>query len=64
MGGMRDFGNALVAAILSIGLTLGALSISLVGFVPEEVPSPTPTLIFSPIEVPDMRVSQFTLGVL
>jgi len=51
MGGMRDFGNALVAAILSIGLTLGALSISLVGFVPEEAPSPTPTLIFSPIPV-------------
>lgn len=51
MGGMRDFGNALVAALLSIGLTLGALSISLVGFVPEEAASPTKTLILSPIPV-------------
>jgi len=51
MRGVRDFGNALVAAILSIGLTLGALSISLVGFIPEEVATPSPTLIASPIPV-------------
>lgn len=51
MRGMRDFGNALVAAILSIGLTLGALSISLVGFVPEKVPTPSPTLPIANIPV-------------
>lgn len=51
MQGMRDFGNALVAALLSIGLTLGALSISLVGFVPEETPPPTLALLPSPIPV-------------
>lgn len=51
MRGMRDFGNALVAALLSIGLTLGALSISLVGFIPEEAPAPTQALILSPVPV-------------
>lgn len=51
MRGLRDFGSALVTALLSIGLTLGALSISLVGFIPEEVPTPTQALIFSPVPV-------------
>jgi LysM repeat protein len=48
---MREFGNALVAALLSIGLTLGALSISLVGFIPEEPQPATETSIPSPIPV-------------
>ena len=48
---MRDFGNALVAALLSVGLMLGALSISLVGYIPEEVPAPTQALVLSPIPV-------------
>lgn len=51
MRGVRDFGNALVAALLSIGLTLGALSISLVGFIPEESTAPTQALILSPVPV-------------
>ncbi len=51
MRSAREFGNALVAAILSIGLTLGALSISLVGFIPEEAEPPTLTSIPSPIPV-------------
>lgn len=49
MRGSRDFGNALVAAILSIGLTLGALSVSLVGFAPEETAPPTTEVISSPV---------------
>jgi LysM repeat protein len=48
---MRDFGSALMAALLSIGLTLGALSISLVGFVPKEAEAPTQALILSPAPV-------------
>ncbi|MBI2333711.1 MAG: LysM peptidoglycan-binding domain-containing protein [Chloroflexi bacterium] len=51
MRGVRDFGSALVVAFLSIGLMLGALSISLVGFIPEEVPTPTQALILSPVPV-------------
>lgn len=51
MRGARGFGNALAAAILSIGLTFGALSISLVGFIPEAAPASTATPIFSPIPV-------------
>lgn len=51
MRDMREFGNALVAALLSIGLTLGALSISLVGFVPEDAPTPTQALVLSPVPV-------------
>lgn len=48
---MRDFGNALAAALLSIGLMLGALSISLVGFIPEDAPLPTQTTLLSPAPV-------------
>jgi len=47
MRGMRGFGNALVVALLSIGLVIGAFSISLVEFVPEATPTAT-LLIFSP----------------
>ena len=49
MQGGRDFTNALVVALISIGLIIGALSISLVEFVPEEIPSATSSLIPSPI---------------
>jgi LysM repeat protein len=51
MRDVHDFGNALVVAGLSILLTLGALSVSLVGFIPEEVPEPTQVLIVSPAPV-------------
>lgn len=51
MQSLRGFGNALTAALLSILLTLGALSISLVGFIPEEAPAPTLTQISPPIPV-------------
>lgn len=47
--GLRDFGNALVVALLSIGLMVGALSISLVEFVPEEAPTATSALLPSPL---------------
>ncbi len=47
--GLRDFGNALVIAILSVGLMMGALSISLVEFVPAEASTPTSVLFPSPI---------------
>jgi LysM repeat protein len=48
MQGGRDFTNALVIAIISIGLIVGALSISLVEFVPEEAPTATNNLLPSP----------------
>lgn len=51
MRGVRGFGNAVAAALLSIGLTLGALSISLVGFIPDESLAPTLTPISSPVPV-------------
>ncbi|MEK6753412.1 MAG: LysM peptidoglycan-binding domain-containing protein [Chloroflexota bacterium] len=49
MRGLRDFGNALVVALFSIGLMVGALSISLVEFVPEAAPTATSILIPSPV---------------
>ena len=49
MQGLRDFGNALVIALLSIGLMVGALSISLVEFVPEASPTATSVLLPSPL---------------
>ncbi len=49
--GLRDFGNALMIATLSIGLMVGALSISLVEFVPEAAPSATSVLLPSPLPV-------------
>lgn len=51
MRDVRELGNALIAATLSIGLTLGALSISLVSFIPEEAPIPTQIVLESPIPV-------------
>jgi len=51
MPGMRDFGNALTTALLSILLTVGALSISLVGFAPEEETSLTATAPMQPLPV-------------
>ena len=48
MQSARDFRNALVVAFISIGLTIGALSISLVEFVPQAVPSPTNLILPSP----------------
>ena len=51
MGDLRDLGNALVVALLAIGLTLGALSISLVSFIPEEAPEPTQTAVVTPLPV-------------
>jgi LysM repeat protein len=48
MQSMRDFGNALVVALISIGLMVGALSISLVEFSPEVTPTAANNPIFSP----------------
>lgn len=50
MQGMRGFSNALAAALISIGLTIGSLSISLVEFVPQS--SATPTNILPPSPAP------------
>lgn len=47
MQGLRDLGNALVIALISVSLMVGALSISLVEFVPE-APTATNELIPSP----------------
>ncbi|HNN14103.1 MAG TPA: LysM peptidoglycan-binding domain-containing protein [Anaerolineales bacterium] len=57
MRGLRGFGNALVVALLSIGLVVGAFSISLVEFVPEATPTAT-LLVFSP-PVPVTATSTF-----
>jgi LysM repeat protein len=48
MQGLRDFGNALVVALISIGLMIGALSISMVEFAPAAAPSATSNLLPSP----------------
>lgn len=49
MQSMRDFRNALVVALISIGLTIGSLSISLVEFVPQAIPTPTNIILPSPL---------------
>lgn len=66
MQSMRDLRNALVVAMISIGLTVGSLSISLVEFAPQAVPSATnplqvvpPLLTATPTVVPSMTA---TLG--
>jgi LysM repeat protein len=46
---VRDLGNALVVTVVSVGLMLGALSISLVEFVPEAAPTATSLLLPSPM---------------
>jgi len=48
MHGLREFGNALVIALISISLMVGALSISLVEFVPKEASTPTNVIMPSP----------------
>ena len=45
----RGFGNALVVALISIGLMIGALSISLVEFAPQATPTATDSLFLSPV---------------
>jgi LysM repeat protein len=47
----RALGNALIIALLSIGLTFGALSISLVEFVPETPPTATNAQFPSPAPI-------------
>jgi len=51
MRGLREIGSALVVALISVGLMLGALSISLVEFVPEATPTATIQLFLSPVPV-------------
>jgi LysM repeat protein len=46
---LRGLGNALVVALISIGLMVGALSISLVEFVPQATPTATDVLFSSPV---------------
>jgi LysM repeat protein len=45
---LRGLGNALVVALISIGLMVGALSISLVEFAPQATPTATNSLFLSP----------------
>ncbi len=47
----KSAGNAIITAVLSILLMIGALSISLVEFVPQETPTPTSIVPPSPIPV-------------
>ena len=49
MQGVRDFGNALVIALISIGLMVGSLSVSLVEFVPVATTTATSNQLPSPI---------------
>ena len=49
MQSLRDLGSALVVALISIGLMVGALSISLVEFVPQVTPTAADNLILSPV---------------
>lgn len=46
---LRDIGNALLVAFVSIGLIMGALSISLVEFAPKTTPTATDSLFASPV---------------
>jgi len=45
---LRDLGNALVVALISVGLMVGALSISLVEFVPQATVTATNNMLPSP----------------
>lgn len=49
MQNLREFGNALVIALMSLGLLLGALSISLVEFIPAPAATPTGEIFQTPI---------------
>jgi LysM repeat protein len=51
MRNVREFGTALVVAVISIGLIVGALSISLVEFSPQATPTPTNIVLPSPMPV-------------
>jgi LysM repeat protein len=51
MQGVRGFTNALVVALISTGLMIGALSISLVEFVPQAAPTGTNILLPSPVHL-------------
>ena len=51
MQGLRGFTNALVVALISTGLMIGALSISLVEFVPQAAPTGTNILLPSPVHL-------------
>lgn len=48
---LRELGSALIVAFASVGLILGALSISLVEFIPDNTPTPTLVLPASPIPI-------------
>ena len=48
---LRGLGNALVVALISIGLMIGALSISLVEFVPQATSTATNSLFLSPVHL-------------
>ncbi len=48
MQGLRGFRNALVVALISVSLMIGALSISLVEFVPQAAPTASNILLPSP----------------
>lgn len=50
-GKARDFGNALVVTLVSIGLMFGALSLSLVDFAPGAAPTATSLALPSPVPV-------------
>lgn len=62
MRNARGFGNALIAVTLSVLLTLGALSISLVGFIPEKPIAPTETSAASPIPITATNTLSFILA--
>ncbi len=66
--GLRDFGNAAIVALVSIGLILGALSISLVEFVPTAPTAMTDSLFPAPAivtatDMPEPGISTFPAGV-
>jgi LysM repeat protein len=48
MRGLREFGNALIVTIISVGLVFGALSISLVEFASVPTPTDTPPALLPP----------------
>ncbi len=61
MQGLRDFGNALMIALISIGLMVGSLSVSLVEFVPQATPTATSNQLPSPIPLTATATLQPTL---
>ena len=63
MQNARDFRNALVVALISIGLTVGSLSISLVEFAPKAVPSPTASSSPPPLTATFTLIPTITLTV-